>query len=377
MIELLTPGSFDKGGISRYTRYQISALRDVYGKKGVRVYSVLGPSNDDLETPFAIDWWSGGIRPTQKLAFAGKTMSETIRFRPSIVLAAHVNLSGLGRLLAKAVGAKTVVNVYGREVWSGLRRDAAWGLKSSDLVISDCHFTRDYIQQQRLRAGGVGTEVLWDCVDTERFSPAAPSRAILDSYGIPDPDKYVNVLTLGRMSSEAAHKGYDRLLEAFLIAAQRSSELRLVYAGSGELVAKLRRRAEAAGLAERVTFAGSIAEDHLADVYRASHVFSLVSDRAFGRGEGIPLTPLEAAACGKPILVGNQDGSAEAVVEGSNGFILDPFDLQTHGERLLQLANDARLRQVMGDAARQRILEFHDYRIFRDRLAAMLNRFLA
>jgi len=139
----------------------------------------------------------------------------------------------------------------------------------------------------------------------------------------------------------------------------------------------LKRRAAAAGIAERVTFTGSIAEDHLADVYRASHVFSLVSHRALGSGEGIPLTPLEAAACGKPILVGNQDGSAEAVVEGSNGFILDPFDLQTHGERLLQLANDARLRQVMGDAARQRILEFHDYRIFRDRLAAMLSRFLA
>ena len=376
MIEVLTPGSFDKGGISRYTRYQISALRDVYGEEDIRVYSVLGPSGDDLESPFAIDWWSGGVTFTHKLAFVRKTMTETIRLRPRVVLAAHVNLSGLGRFHAKMVGAKSVVNVYGMEVWNSLRRDAAWGLKSSDLVISDCHFTGDYIQQEHLRARSARTEVLWDCVDTDRFSPAVPSREILESYGIPDPDKHVNVLTLGRMSSEAAYKGYDRLLEAFALAASRASELRLVYAGSGDLVPQLRRRAEAAGLAERVTFTGSIAEDHLADVYRASHVFSLVSERTSGGGEGIPLTPLEAAACGKPILVGNQDGSAEAVVDGSNGFVLDPFDLPAHGERLLQLASDVELRHEMGGAARQRILEFHDYRIFRGKLAAMLSGFL-
>jgi phosphatidylinositol alpha-1,6-mannosyltransferase len=377
MIELLTPGSFDKGGISRYTRYEISALRDVYGKENVRVYSLLGPSDDDLETPFTVDWWSGGVGLSHKLPFVAKTTAETFRFRPRIVIAAHVNLSGLGRSQAKAVGAKSVVNVYGREIWSGLRRDAAWGMRSADLVISDCYFTRDYIRRERLRPQRGHMEVLWDCVDTDRFSPAAPDPGVLDRYRIPDPDKYVNVLTLGRMSSEAAHKGYDRLLEAFVMAASRSSELRLIYAGSGDLVPSLRQRAEAAGVAGRVTFIGSVSEADLVDVYRSCHVLSLVSDRAFGRGEGLPLTPLEAAACGKPIIVGNQDGSAEAVVEGSNGFVLDPFDLKTHGERILRLADDPTLRRTMGEAGRARILEFHDYRIFRDRLATMLNGLLA
>ena len=52
-------------------------------------------------------------------------------------------------------------------------------------------------------------------------------------------------------------------------------------------------------------------EDDLPKFYRASRIFTLVSDRGKGRGEGIPLTPLEAMACGSPIIVGNQDGSQE------------------------------------------------------------------
>jgi phosphatidylinositol alpha-1,6-mannosyltransferase len=55
-----------------------------------------------------------------------------------------------------------------------------------------------------------------------------------------------------------------------------------------------------------------------------------VSDRGKGRGEGIPLTPLEAMACGTPIIVGNQDGSQEAVVDNLNGYCIDPFDLNSH-----------------------------------------------
>jgi phosphatidylinositol alpha-1,6-mannosyltransferase len=369
----LTPGSFDKGGVSRYTRYQITALREMFDQHDVRVYSVWGRQPDDFETPFEVDWSAGGISATQKLAFMSKTAVDAVRFRPQVILAAHVNLSGLAVTLAKTVRARSVLNVYGREIWSGLRRDAAWGLRSSDLVISDCHFTKRYIEEEgRLRSLGASTRVLWDCVDTERFKPGRSSDAVLKRYGIPDPTTFVNVLTLGRMKPEAAHKGYDRLLEAFTRAAQQAPMLRLIYAGSGDLIPELQRRAHSAGVADRVVFSGTVSEEDLADLYRSCQVFSLVSDRGPGRGEGIPLSPLEAASCEKPILVGNHDGSQEAVVEGANGFVLDPFDIETHADRLVRLASDADLRGAMGRAARKRILEFHDYQTFREQMGTFM-----
>jgi phosphatidyl-myo-inositol dimannoside synthase len=376
----LTPGCFDKGGISRYSRYQITALRELLGDDAVRVYSVRAPGEGDFEKPFGVWWTAGGHDPdrgasrSQKLLLALRLAGDALRRRPGAILSAHVNLAGLALGLARTFRAKAALNVYGLEVWSGLRRDAMWGLRSSDLVIADCHFTASYVQAERLRPAQARTEVLWDCVDTRRFQPSAPAPEVVRRYGIPGPDRHLNVLTLGRMVPSAAHKGYDRLLVAFRRAAESvpSLQLRLVFAGAGELVEELRRQAAAAGVADRVVFTGMVHEDDLADVYRACHVFSLVSDRGHLRGEGIPLAPLEAAACGKPILVGDQDGSREAAVDGVTGFVLDPFDLARHAERLRLLASDADLRARMGAAARSRVLAHHDYPRFRDGMARVL-----
>jgi phosphatidylinositol alpha-1,6-mannosyltransferase len=375
LIFYFTPGCLEKGGISRYNRYQITALRELLGAKAVRVYSIHGPNSGDFEMPFEVTWSAGGLDPhrgasrRQKLAFLVRATADAWRFRPRAIVASHVYLSGFAVGLGRTVRARSILNVYGLEVWSGLRPDAAWGLRASDLVISDCHFTSRYIQEEGLRPMGAPIEVLWDCVDTARFHPGRPRAEVLARYGIPDPARNVNVLTLGRMVPHAAHKGYDRLLEVFRKAAGRAPALRLVYAGTGELVAQLRERASAYGLSERVIFAGEVHEDDLPDVYRSCHLFSLVSDRGRGRGEGIPLTPLEAAACAKPILVGNQDGSREAVIEGENGFVLDPFDLEAQADRLVCLASDAELRERMGAAARARVLQHHDYRVFREGMA--------
>ena len=55
-ILYITPGCFDKGGISRYNRYQITACRELFGKENVKVFSLLGPSDDDFEDPFSVEW---------------------------------------------------------------------------------------------------------------------------------------------------------------------------------------------------------------------------------------------------------------------------------------------------------------------------------
>lgn len=120
-------------------------------------------------------------------------------------------------------------------------------------------------------------------------------------------------------------------------------------------------------------FTGFINEADLPDIYRSASVFCLGVDRRPGREEGIPLTPLEAAACGVPILVGNQDGSREAVEEGINGFALNPFDLKNIAGHLRQLAADDSYRQLLGGAARARIEREHAYSVFRRRMKQFLD----
>ncbi|MFT3917331.1 MAG: glycosyltransferase family 4 protein [Anaeromyxobacteraceae bacterium] len=240
-------------------------------------------------------------------------------------------------------------------------------------MLADCQHTAAYLREARLRPDRA-LEVLPDCVDTRRFRPGPPRGEVVARLGLPDPSRHVVILTLGRLVAAAAHKGYERLLDAFARAAPRMPELRLVFAGGGALGAALRARAGALGIVDRVTFTGPIREDDLVEVYRACDVFSLVSDRGPRRGEGLPLAPLEAAACGKPVLVGDQDGSREAADHGETGYVLDPFDLDGHAARLVQLARDPALRARLGEAGLARVRERHDYPVFRRTLARHLER---
>ena len=329
------------------------------GANNVFVFSVLGPGDEDFEDSFEVTYFAGGTNRFQQIAYVTRLYLKAIAIRPDIIVSAHINLSGVAKFLSKLTRAKSVLNIYGAEAWSTKSRDAAWGLRQSDYVISDCHYTAAYLEEKGFRPKS-SVAVVWDCVELQRFFPAPPAQSILRRYGIPDPTSGINILTLGRMGSDTAHyKGYERLLQVFSRIADRIANARLIYAGRGEMVERLRTQAEGLGLSQRVFFTGMVHEDDLADVYRSAHLFSLVTTKGEGVGEGIPLTPLEAAACGIPLIVGNHDGSQEAVLEGVDGFIVDPFDLEAHVMAIMSLATNPDLRTRMGLAARKRAeLEF-------------------
>ncbi len=372
-ILYLTPGCFNKGGISRYTRFQISAFRALLGDAQVRAVSLMGPDGESFEAPFAVDFHAESNGARDKARFLAHAVEIAARQRPDLVVAAHVNLAAAAIAIAAPLRAATWLNVYGLEVWSGLRRDAGFGLRRAQHVVADCHFTARWVRSHRL-ARTPNLSVVWDCVDVERLSPGPPRRSVLVRYGVPDPATGVNIITLGRVSSDAAHKGYDRLVDVFARVRATVGDLRLVIAGRGPLTASLRERACRLGVGEHVYFTGSVHEEDLCDVYRSAHVFSLVSNRGRLRGEGLPLAALEAAACGLPIVVGDQDGSQEAVIEGENGHVVDPYDLDAHERRLRELARDPGARAEMGAAGRARAVREFSYARFVEEHRQLLHR---
>ena len=374
-IVYLTPGVFDKGGISRYCRFQIRALRDLLGEDAVSVLSLAPPGPGDFEDSFAVDFASFGSSRTGKVLFGVASVAAGLEEHPSAVWCAHLHFGPLGLAVARLARAPFVLNVYGSEVWTEVTRARAIVLDRSERVVSDCYNTRSYMDERGLRPEG-RTQVHWDCVDLARFFPG-DGGDVFARYGVPAAvhdgatSPTVTVLSLGRMSVGTEYKGYDRLLEIF---ARIPAEVpvRLVLAGEGVRRPLLMEKARELGLAGRVHFTGSVREQDLPALYQACDVFSLVTNKGFGLGEGIPLTPLEAAACGKPILVGDQDGSHEAVEEGVTGFVVHSFDLDALRERILRLARDAKLRARMGAAGRARIEREHAFPRFRERVAALL-----
>lgn len=348
-ILYLTHGVFDKGGISRYGRYQITALRDKFGAESVHVLSLKGRQIGDFEQLFDVSWCgSVPLTTVSRGHFVAVAIRYAIEKRPAFVLTGHVNFGPLGLFLARMVRARLVQNVYGRELWFGLSYARRQALRKADLIISDCHNSADYIIDSKY--ANKRPTVIWDCVDLERYTPGTPSSMALMRYGL-DLSTRFRILFLGRLNHDTRYKGAERLLHLATHLPQDNFDI--IIAGNGNDLDHLRTVAKELGIQSRTIFTGSIDECHLPDVYRSADAFYLASEVGFGKGEGIPLTPLEAMACGVPVIVGNQDGSRE-IIEDRGGVCCDPHDLTQQADYLIRLQQDQHYHKRERQAARSR-----------------------
>ena len=338
-ILYLATGVFDKGGISRYSRYQISALRELVGDSCLRVLSLHGPGPNDFEEPFLVDCHGAGVGRMSKLRFGWNAFRRSIAGRPDVIWSNHLNLLPLAfsaRLMARP--ARLVANVYGLELWSGGRRFRKGLLGRADGVVSDCHFSARYVVEN-FCVRPQGLDVIWDCVDTKRFSPRQRREDLLRKWGIPAGPQYKYVMTLGRIQEASRHKGYDRLLDV-MGKFRTAPHVVALFVGDGDDRGRLERRGP-------------------------------------GRGEGVPLVLLEAAACGKPIIAGDEDGAQEAVADGENGYIVSPRDPDALKKAIGNLLSNEDLRGRMGMAARRRVEREFSYEMFREKTGQCLERILA
>lgn len=138
-------------------------------------------------------------------------------------------------------------------------------------------------------------------VDVERFSPAVEGSPRVDADG-------TAFLTVRRLSQRM---GIDVLIDAFARIASRFPDAALYVAGDGPLRGDLERRAEDAGVSERVTFLGYVPDADLPNVYAGADVFVIPTTRL----EGFGLATLEALASGTP-AVGTTVGGTVDVLGG-------------------------------------------------------------
>lgn len=160
--------------------------------------------------------------------------------------------------------------------------------------------------------------------DDTRFYPVGNStRAVLRrKFGFTGKV----ILSLGRI---ARNKGYDLLIRAFAEVAAREPEARLVLAIGGErlepgeqrILATCQELVAALALQDRVQFTGFVADDDMADVYRAADVFVMPS-----RYEPFGMTAVEAMACGTPTVVTTHGGLFRLLRFGISGLFADTFD---------------------------------------------------
>ena len=89
--------------------------------------------------------------------------------------------------------------------------------------------------------------------------------------------------------------------------------------------------------------------------------------------EGLPKSLIEADAIGRPIITSNSVGCKETVVDGENGFLIQPKDVDALTEKLDLLLGDKELRVRMGKAARAYAEKYFDIEVVIERHLAIYN----
>jgi glycosyltransferase involved in cell wall biosynthesis len=169
----------------------------------------------------------------------------------------------------------------------------------------------------------VDTAIFADQVAAARLDRAA-LRARLGLEGIV-------VLYVGRFAPE---KGLDVLLEA-----ARGQRWQLVVAGAGR-----EERSLKAAASRNVQWPGYLQRDELVPWYASADVFALPS-----RSEPWGMVLNEAAAAGLPIVASARVGAAaDLVVEGRNGYVVPPNDVEALRSALNAIAEDTQRREAFG-----------------------------
>jgi len=209
-------------------------------------------------------------------------------------------------------------------------------------VIATC--SDEVFELRRLGVGSDAVSIVPCGVDTSQFSPDGPVA--------PRGDRK-RLLVLGRL---VQRKGQDDAVRALRLV----PDAELVVVGgppadrlaSDPEVRRLRAIAAEAGVADRLVFTGSVARADVPGWVRSADVVLAVPwYEPFG------ITPLEAMACGRPVVATAVGGLQDSVVDGVTGDLVPPRDPERLGAVLAALLADDGRRAAYGTAGVRRAQE--------------------
>lgn len=212
-------------------------------------------------------------------------------------------------------------------------------------VITPSEFTRNRlleifgIDPQRVISIPLGVD--------SRFRPQQPELVEKVIRSLRIPTKHY-VLSLGSIEPR---KNIGRLIQAWeMVQEKLPSEIWLIIAGS-KGSRRIFRQVALDRLPSRVHFAGRVPDELLPALYSGAISFLYTS-----LYEGFGLPPLEAMACGAPVLASNVSAMPEVV--GDAGLMVDPSDVEAVAEGIRQLVDNSSLRMELSRKALQRSQRF-------------------
>jgi glycosyltransferase involved in cell wall biosynthesis len=364
-LHLWIPDLFQtKGGIQVYSAYFLEALQNVLPKTQLEVFLKHDSTSDFNQTNFH----GAGVYPLKIRTpiFAAQLLIQGLIHRPNLVITTHLNFTEAAYQLWRLTKTPYWAVAHGIEAWDITRPSLQTALQHADRILAVSGYTRDrLIQEQPIDPNKIVT--LPNTFDADRFQVAPKPAHLLERYQLKS-DQPV-ILTVCRLANAERYKGYDQILAALPQICAAIPNIHYVIAGKGQDRARVEARIAELNLQDCVTLAGFVPDEELCDHYNLCDVFAMPSRR-----EGFGIVYLEALACGKPVLGGNQDGAIDALCHGKLGTLVDPDNVTEIAATLIQLLQktnpNSQLHQP--DWLRQQVIETYGFGAFQARLQELL-----
>jgi len=183
-------------------------------------------------------------------------------------------------------------------------------------------------------------------VDTSLFAPRPGDRKSLRTQLGLKPE----CLYIGTVGNLRPVKNHALLLRVSQQVCRRYQNVRFVLIGHGPLREQLAAYAQELGIQHQVQFLGTRAD--IPELLNALDIFVLPS-----LSEGLPMSVLEAMACGLPVVATQVGGLPEVIEDGKTGLLVPSQDEQQLTLALEVLIQHEKQRKVLGEQGRKRVVE--------------------
>lgn len=207
-------------------------------------------------------------------------------------------------------------------------------LESADRILTPSQSTKhDLMTHFHVPAEHI--KVAYPAVDEKyQVTDGSETRAIIAKYGLPTPF----ILYVGTLEPR---KNIPAILNAVSLLKKKGEQYHLVIAGKkGWKYQHIFELVHSLGIEKETIFTGYVPEADLPGLYNAAEIMVWPS---FYEGFGLP--PLEAMACGTPVITSNTSSLPEVV--GEAGIMVDPHDNAALAASIESLMKDGDLRREM------------------------------
>lgn len=227
-------------------------------------------------------------------------------------------------------------------------------LKNARILICNSNNTRQ-ILLNNWNTDPDKTLVLNPGVDSNKFVPAKYDESFRNKL------KWANrpvILTVGRLQQR---KGQDMLIKALPALKEVFPNILYAVIGGGDEKQALEESVKRLDLQQQVMFMSEIDDHEMIQCYQQCTIFAL-PNRTIDRDiEGFGMVLVEAQSCGKPVIAGDSGGTAETMLIGETGYIVDCTRPEPIAVKLIELLSDSEKLLIMGRKARTHVAESLDW----------------